>query len=121
MAGFAAGLNDKLDGLVVINVSRVEQVSNGLEYKHNKKGLGMARMIAELTSSTTSENGLTFEEAMEERLCVYSRVIVHFPATVKEVKMKTFIMFAMPKIQMETCSVKGLRQILPIFVRIGNA
>ena len=45
----------------------------------------MSSLITELAPAAVSEKGLTFEEAMEERLCVYSRVVAHFPTAVKEV------------------------------------
>ncbi|KAL5162576.1 hypothetical protein HKD37_07G019673 [Glycine soja] len=45
-----------------------------------------AILITELAPAAVSEKGLTFEEAMEERLCVYSRVVAHFPTAVKEFK-----------------------------------
>ena len=45
----------------------------------------MSSLITELASAASSEKGLTFEEAMEERLCAYSRAVAHFPMTVKEV------------------------------------
>lgn len=40
----------------------------------------------ELASAAAAEKGLTFEEAMDERLCAYSRAVAHFPTAVKEVK-----------------------------------
>ncbi|MED6218936.1 hypothetical protein PIB30_031164 [Stylosanthes scabra] len=42
-------------------------------------------LIAELASAAAIEKGLTFEEAMEDRLCAYSRAVAHFPTAVKEV------------------------------------
>ncbi|KAK7389468.1 hypothetical protein VNO78_24542 [Psophocarpus tetragonolobus] len=46
----------------------------------------LSRLITELASATASEKGITFEEAMEERLCAYSRAVAHFPTAVKEFK-----------------------------------
>ncbi|QCE15099.1 hypothetical protein DEO72_LG11g2107 [Vigna unguiculata] len=46
----------------------------------------LSSLIAELASAAASEKGLTFEEAMEERLCAYSRAVAHFPTAVKEFK-----------------------------------
>ncbi|MED6218937.1 hypothetical protein PIB30_031164 [Stylosanthes scabra] len=43
-------------------------------------------LIAELASAAAIEKGLTFEEAMEDRLCAYSRAVAHFPTAVKEFK-----------------------------------
>ncbi|XP_027344715.1 uncharacterized protein LOC113857150 isoform X2 [Abrus precatorius] len=43
-------------------------------------------LITELASAAASEKGLTFEEAMEDRLCAYSRAVAHFPTAVKEFK-----------------------------------
>ena len=43
-------------------------------------------LIAELASAAAKEKGLIFEEAMEDRLCAYSRAVAHFPTAVKEVK-----------------------------------
>jgi len=45
----------------------------------------LSSLIAELASAAASEKGLTFEEAVEERLCAYSRAVAHFPTAVKEV------------------------------------
>ena len=45
----------------------------------------LSSLITELESAASSEKGLTFEEAMEECLCAYSRAIAHFPTVVKEV------------------------------------
>ncbi|GMY26792.1 mitogen-activated protein kinase kinase 3 [Fagus crenata] len=47
----------------------------------------VSSLIAELASAATAEEkGLVFEEAMEDRLCAYSRAVAHFPTTVKEFK-----------------------------------
>ncbi|KAL5185152.1 hypothetical protein HKD37_17G048719 [Glycine soja] len=46
----------------------------------------LSSLITELESAASSEKGLTFEEAMEECLCAYSRAIAHFPTVVKEFK-----------------------------------
>ncbi|KAG5000932.1 hypothetical protein AAZX31_08G217500 [Glycine max] len=46
----------------------------------------LSSLITELASAASSEKGLTFEEAMEERLCAYSRAVAHFPTAVKEFK-----------------------------------
>ncbi|KAL9313902.1 hypothetical protein ACSQ67_019354 [Phaseolus vulgaris] len=46
----------------------------------------LSSLIAELASAAASEKGLTFEEAVEERLCAYSRAVAHFPTAVKEFK-----------------------------------
>ncbi|CAK8574497.1 unnamed protein product [Lathyrus sativus] len=46
----------------------------------------LCSLIAELASAAASEKGLTIEEAMEERLCAYSRAVAHFPTAVKEFK-----------------------------------
>ncbi|XP_031279467.1 uncharacterized protein LOC116137912 isoform X1 [Pistacia vera] len=43
-------------------------------------------LIVELASAAAAEKGLTFEEAMEDRLCAYSRAVAHFPTAVKEFK-----------------------------------
>ncbi|XP_077238188.1 nuclear protein isoform X2 [Tasmannia lanceolata] len=43
-------------------------------------------LIAELASAAAAEKGIAFEEAMEERLCAYSRAVAHFPTAVKEFK-----------------------------------
>ncbi|GAV91700.1 hypothetical protein CFOL_v3_35090 [Cephalotus follicularis] len=43
-------------------------------------------LIAELASAAASEKGIVFEEAMEDRLCAYSRAVAHFPTAVKEFK-----------------------------------
>lgn len=53
-----------------INISRLFQVSS---------------LIAELAAAAAAEKGLVFEEAMEDRLCAYSRAVAHFPTAVKEV------------------------------------
>ena len=46
----------------------------------------MSSLIAELAAAAAAEKGLVFEEAMEDRLCAYSRVVAHFPSAVKEVR-----------------------------------
>ncbi len=46
----------------------------------------LSSLIAELAAAAASEKGLTFEEAMEDRLCAYSRAVAHFPTAVKEFK-----------------------------------
>ncbi|KAK7349087.1 hypothetical protein VNO77_06168 [Canavalia gladiata] len=46
----------------------------------------LSSLITELASAAASEKGLAFEEAMEERLCAYSRAVAHFPTAVKEFK-----------------------------------
>ncbi|KAK4761068.1 hypothetical protein SAY87_005961 [Trapa incisa] len=43
-------------------------------------------LIAELASAAAAENDLVFEDAMEDRLCAYSRAVAHFPTAVKELK-----------------------------------
>ncbi|XP_043696195.1 uncharacterized protein LOC122646671 [Telopea speciosissima] len=43
-------------------------------------------LISELASAAAAEKDLVFEEAMEERLCAYSRAVAHFPTAVKEFK-----------------------------------
>lgn len=47
--------------------------------------LQLCSLIAELASAAASEKGLIFEDAMEDRLCAYSRAVAHFPTAVKEV------------------------------------
>eukprot|EP00262_Sarcandra_glabra_P017562 TRINITY_DN604_c2_g1_i2.p1 TRINITY_DN604_c2_g1~~TRINITY_DN604_c2_g1_i2.p1 ORF type:complete len:281 (+),score=54.78 TRINITY_DN604_c2_g1_i2:36-845(+) len=46
----------------------------------------VASLISELASAAAAEKGIEFEEAMEERLCAYSRAVSHFPTAVKEFK-----------------------------------
>ncbi|KAK9101725.1 hypothetical protein Sjap_018979 [Stephania japonica] len=46
----------------------------------------VSSLISELASAAAAEKGLLFEEAMEERLCAYSRAVAHFPTAVKEFK-----------------------------------
>ncbi|PQM40639.1 uncharacterized protein Pyn_32391 [Prunus yedoensis var. nudiflora] len=46
----------------------------------------VSSLIAELASAAAAEKGLVFEEAMEDRLCAYSRSVSHFPTAVKEFK-----------------------------------
>ncbi|KAM0957131.1 hypothetical protein EV1_025137 [Malus domestica] len=46
----------------------------------------VSSLIAELASAAAAEKGLVFEEAMEHRLCAYSRTVAHFPTAVKEFK-----------------------------------
>lgn len=45
----------------------------------------LSSLITELASAAASEKEIAFEEAMEERLCAYSRAVAHFPTAVKEV------------------------------------
>lgn len=45
----------------------------------------VSSLIAELASAAAAEKDLVFEEAMEDRLCAYSRAVSHFPTAVKEV------------------------------------
>ncbi|XP_021297067.1 uncharacterized protein LOC110426216 isoform X2 [Herrania umbratica] len=49
-------------------------------------GATVSSLIAELASAAAGEKGITFEEAMEDRLCAYSRAVAHFPTAVKEFK-----------------------------------
>ncbi|XP_065865251.1 uncharacterized protein [Euphorbia lathyris] len=51
------------------------------DYRSEVSGL-----IAELACASAEEKGVVFEEAMEERLCAYSRAVAHFPTAVKEFK-----------------------------------
>ncbi|XP_031386960.1 uncharacterized protein LOC116200267 isoform X2 [Punica granatum] len=44
----------------------------------------VSSLIAELASAAAAEKGLVFEDAMEDRLCAYSRAVAHFPTAVKE-------------------------------------
>lgn len=46
----------------------------------------MSALIGELAAAAAAEKGLVFEEAIEERLCAYSRAVAHFPTAVKEVR-----------------------------------
>ncbi|XP_009757383.1 uncharacterized protein LOC107804369 [Nicotiana tabacum] len=46
----------------------------------------VSQLIAELAAAAAAEKGLVFEEAMEDRLCAYSRAVAHFPTAVKEFK-----------------------------------
>lgn len=46
----------------------------------------VSSLIAELASAAAAEKYLVFEEAMEDRLCAYSRAVSQFPTAVKEVK-----------------------------------
>lgn len=46
----------------------------------------VSSLIVELASAAAAEKGLAFEEAMEDRLCAYSRTVSHFPTAVKEFK-----------------------------------
>ncbi|KAG8388200.1 hypothetical protein BUALT_Bualt02G0101000 [Buddleja alternifolia] len=46
----------------------------------------VSALIAELAAAAAAEKGIVFEEAIEERLCAYSRAVAHFPTAVKEFK-----------------------------------
>lgn len=46
----------------------------------------VSSLIAELASAAALEKQVVFEEAMEDRLCAYSRAVAHFPTAVKEFK-----------------------------------
>ncbi|KAK7293937.1 hypothetical protein RJT34_16818 [Clitoria ternatea] len=46
----------------------------------------LSSLITELASVAAREKGFMFEEAMEDRLCAYSRAVAHFPTAVKEFK-----------------------------------
>ncbi|XP_068653275.1 uncharacterized protein [Aristolochia californica] len=46
----------------------------------------VASLIAELAAAAAAERSISFEEAIEERLCAYSRAVAHFPTAVKEFK-----------------------------------
>ncbi|PON52764.1 nuclear protein [Parasponia andersonii] len=46
----------------------------------------VSSLITELASAAAEEKKIKFEEAMEERLCAYSRAVSHFPTAVKEFK-----------------------------------
>ncbi|KAL5825375.1 hypothetical protein ACOSQ3_021438 [Xanthoceras sorbifolium] len=55
----------------------------------------VSSLIAELASAAAAEKGITFEEAMEERLCAYSRAVAHFPTAVKEFKWRNGWFFSL--------------------------
>ncbi|ESW14107.1 hypothetical protein PHAVU_008G253700 [Phaseolus vulgaris] len=63
----------------------------------------LSSLITELASAAASEKGLTFEEAMEERLCAYSRAVAHFPTAVKEFKWRNGWFYALS----EKAAVQG--------------
>ncbi|KAF2323045.1 hypothetical protein GH714_032985 [Hevea brasiliensis] len=46
----------------------------------------VSSLIAELASAAAAEKGIVFDEAIEDRLCAYSRAVAHFPTAVKEFK-----------------------------------
>ncbi|KAJ7952009.1 Nuclear protein [Quillaja saponaria] len=46
----------------------------------------VSSLITELANAAAGEKGLVFENAMETRLCAYSRAVAHFPTAVKEFK-----------------------------------
>ncbi|KAG7998241.1 hypothetical protein I3843_01G249000 [Carya illinoinensis] len=46
----------------------------------------VSSLIAELATAAAAEKDLVFEEAMEDRLCAYTRAVSHFPTAVKEFK-----------------------------------
>ncbi|KAK7836776.1 uncharacterized protein LOC111986455 isoform X1 [Quercus suber] len=46
----------------------------------------VSSLIVELASAAAVEKGLVFDEAMEDRLCAYSRAVAHFPTAIKEFK-----------------------------------
>lgn len=46
----------------------------------------VSALIAELALAAAAEKGITFDPAMEDRLCAYSRAVAHFPTAVKEVR-----------------------------------
>ncbi|KAL3375118.1 hypothetical protein AABB24_006559 [Solanum stoloniferum] len=46
----------------------------------------VSKLIAELAAAAAAEKSLVFEDAMEDRLCAYSRAVAHFPTAVKEFK-----------------------------------
>ncbi|XP_075666852.1 uncharacterized protein LOC142636492 isoform X4 [Castanea sativa] len=46
----------------------------------------VSSLIVELASAAAAEKGLVFDEAMEDRLCAYSRAVAHFPTAIKEFK-----------------------------------
>ncbi|KZV44182.1 hypothetical protein F511_22534 [Dorcoceras hygrometricum] len=46
----------------------------------------VSALISELAAAAAEEKGIVFEEAMEDRLCAYSRAVSHFPTAVKEFK-----------------------------------
>lgn len=69
---FWANIND------VLNTKKQPELIDVLHFQ-------LCSLIAELASAAASDKGLTFEEAMEDRLCAYSRAVAHFPTAVKEV------------------------------------
>ncbi|KDO46114.1 hypothetical protein CISIN_1g021746mg [Citrus sinensis] len=46
----------------------------------------VSALIAELALAAAAEKGITFDPAMEDRLCAYSRAVANFPTAVKEFK-----------------------------------
>lgn len=78
------------------NINDVLNTHTHQQKKHNQKLtdvclhlLQLCSLIAELASAAANEKGLTFEEAMEDRLCAYARAVAHFPTAVKEVNIGT--------------------------------
>lgn len=53
---------------------------------HHHLCFQVSSLIVELASAAAAEKGLVFDEAMEDRLCAYSRAVAHFPTAIKEVK-----------------------------------
>ncbi|KAL2321479.1 hypothetical protein Fmac_025858 [Flemingia macrophylla] len=84
--GFQKQMLEKLIWIcsVMLVGARHGGVSVGVVEKEFRSEL--SSLITELASAAASEKGLTFEEAMEERLCAYARAVAHFPTAVKEFK-----------------------------------
>ncbi|KAF5188646.1 nuclear protein [Thalictrum thalictroides] len=57
----------------------------------------VANLISELASAAAAEKGIVFEQAMEERLCAYSRAVAHFPTAVKEFKWRNGWFYSLTK------------------------
>ncbi|WOH09973.1 hypothetical protein DCAR_0729434 [Daucus carota subsp. sativus] len=57
----------------------------------------VSSLISELASAAAAEKSITFEEAMEDRLCAYSRAVSHFPTAVKEFKWRNGWFYSLSK------------------------
>lgn len=57
----------------------------------------VSSLISELASAAAAEKSITFEDAMEDRLCAYSRAVSHFPTAVKEFKWRNGWFYSLSK------------------------
>lgn len=68
---------------MLVGARRPGTTVGGVEKEYRSE---VSSLISELAAAAAAEKGLVFEDAVEDRLCAYSRTVAHFPTAVKEFK-----------------------------------